>query len=126
MKATLITLGMVLIVAVGILTIKKHYFFQPLYLVKADYSGGMCPNGPCSSSRVIYKSNNSDLQELINQTDFNEIRKVKFTELCPTAYDGSKVLYTFYTSHGIEQIDTCVTKVNPNSPLFQTTQERLH
>jgi hypothetical protein len=59
------------------------------------------------------------LTELIATTDFAAIRAHPFTGTCPVAFDGQEVVYEFTTTSGIERIESCVTEVDPDHPLFE-------
>ena len=106
--------------------------------------GGLCQYGGCwseihvkdngewefksgdrekSVSGQINKTKSLELTQLINSTEFNKLRESKFTGLCPTAYDGSENLYTFYTKNGTEEIRSCVTQIDPDWPLFKNVSE---
>jgi hypothetical protein len=74
------------------------------------------PNGDITGTIAIEKMN--ILADIIEKTDFEEMRKAPFAGTCPTAFDGQQIVYTFFTSHGIEKIDSCKTQINENSPLF--------
>lgn len=97
-------------------------------------SGGMCPDGACWGEQ-IYRNNGNvivnksekftlkrdevqKLKNLIINEDFNAIKSRPFTQMCPTAYDGSASTYYFYTPHGIERIGSCEFEINYKDPLF--------
>lgn len=103
-------------------------------LLQISYSGGLCPNGPCSSTTTILKDGSflvdnklktkiseqeiNELQSLITNTNFESIKAVKFTGVCPTAFDGPEITYIFYTSKVQETIASCQVKIDLKSPLF--------
>jgi hypothetical protein len=97
--------------------------------------GGLCRTGmECSSIVLIMRdkrivvdgkvkdvmpeSNFASLAAQINNTNFAEIKKKKFTGTCPTAYDATEAIYTFATANGIEVIKSCETEIDPHNPLF--------
>lgn len=109
-------------------------------------TGGLCPHGGCSSKITIkkdgtftqeegdgkIKSGNlgvnavKNLQTLIESSNYSSLRSTPFTEMCPTAYDGSELTYKFQTSHGEEIISSCQTKIDSSSPLFKEVQNILN
>jgi len=106
-------------------------------LLKVEDKGGQCSYGACYSQIFInnngsylYKEGNGDelkgafskneideLGKLIKEANFNFIKSKKFTGLCPTAYDGSELIYTFYPQNEI--ISSCEFEIDENSPLFK-------
>lgn len=59
------------------------------------------------------------LENLIDGADFESMKEKKFTDICPTAYDGSESIFTFYTLNGEVRISSCETNIDDNSPLFK-------
>jgi hypothetical protein len=110
-------------------------------LLKITRTGGLCPYGGChqelildtegaytltdgdtlTQQGIIDKSKISQLAEVINHANFNQIKAQPYTGICPTAYDGSEVTYTFCTSKGIESISSCKIAIDEHQPLFQLT-----
>ncbi len=110
-------------------------------------TGGLCANGPCGGLLMIYdegmcipanavkndtkkapclrKTDIKDLIELIEQTDFSKLRIGPFTGMCPTAYDGHRAIYVFYTSQGEEVLDTCKDNIDFKAPFFNMLNEIL-
>jgi hypothetical protein len=80
--------------------------------------------GPTSEG-VLTAAQMAELRDLVEQTDFEAIRAVTFTELCPTAYDGQESIYTFYTSHGEEVLSSCESQIDTNLPLFRWIEELI-
>lgn len=114
-------------------------------ILRVTQDGGLCPYGGCFSEKIV-KSNGGwtmiegekepkmgtikkedifRIYKLANETNFIEIRKHLFTETCPSAYDGPHYVYTFLTQRGEEQIDSCITQIDENSPLFVEVRELL-
>jgi len=106
--------------------------------------GGLCPGGVvCQSELTIfadgtYLAVHDDMSEsrgqlnpgkvealvdIIRQTDFEAVRARPFTGTCPTAYDGQESVFAFYTGSGVEEVDSCQTEIDSNSPLFRSLQE---
>jgi hypothetical protein len=112
-------------------------------LVRVKTEGGLCQTGLCVSEVVVYtdglvevvspvkktrtisKSKVENLKKEIDTTDFKKIMAVPFTDVCPMAYDGNRVTYTFYTSRGIKNFDSCTVSVDVSSRLFSTLLELL-
>lgn len=111
-------------------------------LLTVQASGGLCQYGGCSSKTTIRKDGTfavesgdgetksgnvsvNTLQGLIEKSDYTALRKAPFVDVCPTAYDGTKFIYTFQTSHGEEIIDSCQTKIATSHPLFREIQRIL-
>lgn len=108
-------------------------------IVSIKAHGGLCPYGECSAQQEIFKDgiyklidgtghekkasidqgDTRRLVDLIEKTDFQQIKSHPFKEICPTAYDGQEVLYSFYTSHGVEEIGSCQYQIDENDPLFK-------
>lgn len=105
-------------------------------LLKIETSGGLCPGNVTCSSRISIQSDGSwitdsntkgkislskieKLENLIDSTDFAAMKEKKFTDTCPTAYDGQESIYTFYTLSGEERISSCETEIDNNAPLFK-------
>lgn len=106
--------------------------------------GGLCPGGEvCQSELTIFADGTylvvhddmsgsrgqlnpgkvEALVEIIRQTDFEAVRARPFTGTCPTAYDGQESVFAFYTGGGVEEVDSCQTEIDSNSPLFRSLQE---
>ncbi|HEY9828205.1 MAG TPA: hypothetical protein V6D19_22430 [Stenomitos sp.] len=110
-------------------------------LLDMTYEGGMrlCTQSDClprlqlktdgtyeatsgTGTRSAGKISQRDLtqfKQAIAQTNFTDVRSHPFTDTCPIAYDGTKTIYRFYVSAQIQQIDSCVVKVDPKHPLFR-------
>ena len=111
----------------------------PAPLLKIIMTGGLCPYGGCSveldidsdgaftvreggalmQQGVTDKARISHLIEYVNKANFNTIKAQPFTDICPAAYDGSEMTYTFHTSHGVETISSCEVVIDDHQPLFQ-------
>jgi hypothetical protein len=106
--------------------------------------GGLCPGGVvCQSELTIFADGtylvvHDDMSEsggqlnpgkvealvdIIRQTDFEAVRARPFTGTCPTAYDGQESVFAFYTESGVEEVDSCQTEIDSNSPLFRSLLE---
>lgn len=114
-------------------------------LLIVEATGGLCQEG-CFSKITLKKdgvftqeegdgktkSGNlgvnavKNLQTLIESSNYSSLRSTPFTEMCPTAYDGSELTYKFQTSHGEEIIDSCKTKIDSSSSLFKEVQNILN
>jgi hypothetical protein len=107
-------------------------------LVSVETRGGHCVAGTCGSIVVLDSDGRArtaaeppielgtvpsedvtGLVALIEATDFEAIRAHPFTGTCPVAFDGQEVVYEFTTSDGVERIESCVTEVDPQHPLFE-------
>ena len=113
-------------------------------LLKVENKGGRCSYGACYSQIFInnngsylYNEGNGnelkgtfskneidELGKLIKEANFNFIKSKKFTGLCPTAYDGSELIYTFYPQSEI--ISSCEFEIDENSPLFKLIEKLLN
>lgn len=58
------------------------------------------------------------IKAALAEADFAAIKAVPFTDICPVAYDGQEVIYTFYTEGGEEVIAGCEVQIDPAHPLF--------
>lgn len=99
----------------------------PLYTVaSAKASGGMCPDGECTSEveilsdgRVIAKNGTdrylgamskfdlSELQDAVEDIDMTSLPARGADYTCPVAYDGQKVVFSFYGDEEPKVIDSC-------------------
>lgn len=107
-------------------------------LLGVVWQGGLCPYGMCGMEVIFYQdgsfdvSNSSgegwegmieaavlvDLRREIESTDFDVIRSKRFTDMCPTAYDGAELIYTFYAPGGIQVISSCEYVIDGDLELF--------
>ena len=108
-------------------------------VVTIETRGGECPNGPCGSviaieadgrvhqlqptNRVIGQAPSDLLEALrieIDRANFPLIESRRFTDTCPTAYDGQETIYVFSHLMGSawERIASCEVAIDPNHPLF--------
>ncbi len=111
-------------------------------LVSWMVRGGLCASGSCLSSLTIFADGRyvsihgsgslqragmverrllMQLRHAIMQTNFHAIRSHRFSGTCPTAYDGTEVIYTFYTTHPRQVLSSCQV-VFPHNFLFQLLQ----
>ncbi len=56
----------------------------------------------------------------IDQANFPLIASRRFTDMCPTAYDGQETIYVFAAGigTGFERIASCEVEIDPGHPLF--------
>lgn len=114
-------------------------------LLSVLQQGGLCIEGICNREVIIYhdstyevKYGNGDhtegsfsaervntLRGLIATADFELMRAVPFTDVCPTAYDGIEIIYTFYINGGVEIISSCAYVIDVNSSIFAAIFELL-
>lgn len=114
---------------------------QHKVVLRIHATGGLCPYGACHSELFIYDNGAGLLREgpeekpftitpeelielvtLIKTTDFDDLRKDKFTGMCPTAYDGAAFTYSFSTPHGEEILGSCEHVIDAQRPLFKVIQ----
>jgi hypothetical protein len=115
------------------------------YLLKIEYRGGLCHYGECYAYIAIYKDGTvihadqpnvetksqldsaliADLTTLIENANYAALRAVEFTGLCPTAVDGTEIIYTFYPHGKLEAISTCQFEIDFKQPLFSKLNELL-
>jgi|GEM_PF-5288413 len=104
-------------------------------LVIIRNEGGLCVYGGCWSEATIFTDGTWEYEdgqgvfvegqldkyyvdEIILQVANIEFKVAKahlFTDTCPTAYDGQKSIYTFYTELGKETVDSCITDLSKTS-----------
>jgi hypothetical protein len=107
-------------------------------LVYVYRTGGLCPYGGCFGEQKIYKNGTYELSEgdgskkeihlseenikelnsLLASTDFVNLKTKPFHDICPTAYDGGRWIYYFYTKEDVIRIDSCETIIDWNNSLF--------
>lgn len=118
---------------------------QSSTILVIQINGGLCIYGECFSQITIKKDGTfatedgdgkkktgalgvnvvNKLKNLIDSSDYNTLRRTPFTDICPTAYDGSEFTYKFQTSHGEEIIGSCITKIDLSSSLLKEIQNVL-
>lgn len=107
-------------------------------LLGVVWQGGLCPYGMCGMEVIFYQDGSFDvtnssgegwegiiedavlvnLRREIENADFDMIRSRPFTDMCPTAYDGAELIYTFYASEGVEVISSCEYVIDGDLELF--------
>ena len=107
-------------------------------LIKIESGGGRCFDGPCYSKLIIFEdgsynlsdsnkqvkignidfTNLSELKQLIDTSNFDDIKSRIFTGTCPTAYDGPVNVYTFFFDDSLESISDCKYELNYSTGLF--------
>src|SRR5690606_16984574 len=96
-----------------------------LYTLSADGTTTYMRGDGLTASDHLSDEELSALSEAIASADYDALRSVPFTDICPPAYDGSQVIYTFYTTAGAEVIDACEFVIDENAPLFQSVSRIL-
>lgn len=96
-------------------------------VAKVERVGGLCTYGACHLEVTLYDTGTvvavdgagqlevgsvhsptiSRLQAEISTADYIALQAEPFTGTCPTAYDGSEMIYTFYTLLGPQTIASC-------------------
>jgi hypothetical protein len=109
-------------------------------LAKLEITGGRCVYGECKAEMVIFTDATftkqdglqegpngkvstaavSDIRQGIIAANFIEIRKNKFTGVCPKAYDDSEYVYTFYADSGEEVVRSCEHQIDLTADPFKT------
>jgi hypothetical protein len=108
-------------------------------IVTIETRGGECPSGACASmiaieadgrvhqlrpTELVIGAVPSELLEAlrieIDRANFPLIESRRFTDTCPTAYDGQETIYVFSAALGgaFERIASCEVAIDPNHPLF--------
>lgn len=89
-------------------------------------SGGLCRQGLCQSETILYgdgrfgedtqfsKSEVSELRSLIAESDLRNDLVPAVDYLCPSAYDGSDISYSFPSKYDSDVFTLC-TYENPES-----------
>lgn len=65
------------------------------------------------------------LTEAIEATDYEAIRSQPFTGICPVAYDGQELIYTFYQEAAVERLASCQYELDDELPLFTVLADIL-
>jgi len=102
-------------------------------------NGGLCPEGAChyetkvtmdgkftsgnGASATLTVEELNHFKQIINTTDFEKIRAVPFTDICPAAYDGPWLIFTFYTTHGEERLDSCESLIDDTTEPFKIIEQ---
>lgn len=115
-------------------------------LLQVSFHGGMVPSGNTghrefvvtrdgkySTSGDVDRKRKGQLQSaelnelirLINEADFVALRSKQFTGMCPTAFDGEELTYSFHTRTGVETIASCKVEIDAKAPLFIKVAEIL-
>jgi|GEM_PF-2315228 len=119
--------------------------YEPEKILSVVAEGGLCPGSvTCRSVLDIYSDGafayDGDryehvldvrrLETLIENADFEGIKQKPFVGTCPSAYDGSQVIYHFYLGSDEEVVDACRVAVDLTDPLFveieNLKREALH
>lgn len=106
-------------------------------LVTVEAHGGHCPEGECrrvfaiESDGLVHQLEPHDVEvyrvsektidayrAALSITDFKVLRSRPFTGDCPTAFDGTELIYTFATPSGPERIASCEVEIDRQAPLF--------
>lgn len=105
-------------------------------LVKIDYRGGVCPNGKiCATTKVITKDavyykdgvkvsnvNKNDVAKIkieMEKMDWVQLKSKVKTTGCDLER-VQEIVYTFYTSKGLQAISNCQHDFDVTLPLFRT------
>jgi hypothetical protein len=113
-------------------------------LFSVETRGGMCAPGPCGTIIFVERDGRvhqaakppndlgivppatlAVLDAAIRTTDFAALRSHRFTEQCPTAFDGQELVFEFGAPGGVQRIATCEVAVDLRSPLFATALSAL-
>jgi hypothetical protein len=105
-------------------------------LASRSYVGGLCADGPCSSSFVVrgdgtWVATDTDvivdrgsvptaiLNDLATATATTALLSApEFTGTCPTAFDGVEVTYAWTSPEGVtHELSACDRAVPPDDPL---------
>lgn len=112
-------------------------------LLRVETTGGLCVYGGCGTDLTINRDGTlrfaradgavrttrlnaealEQLQNAIARADFGRILSVPFNDICPIAYDGQQVIYTFYTDQGAILVDSCAVVVDPEASPFAEIHE---
>jgi len=115
-------------------------------LVKLIVSGGLCPEGPCGSSIEIRRDGTLLVEDnegtyvreigdkdrlnrlitILGSVNLEGLEARKFTGTCPTAFDGQKSVYEFYTSEELVVIDSCEYVVDIEKPVYHAIWEIIN
>lgn len=115
-------------------------------LVDIDAHGGLCVQGACRTVTTIERSGRvtvtsggaapvsqaidpgaiAALAAAVDAADYARITAVPFDDLCPTAYDGQELTYTFHpTGRQPVTFSSCEVAVDPADPLFRAVDAVL-
>lgn len=106
------------------------------YVLRIRARGGDCPYGDCGDT--TYRADGSVTSGVgerktegkvdralvdavaaeIAKADFTAIKAKKFTDVCPSAYDGIEHVYNFTTAQGDQEISSCTYALDDTHPLF--------
>jgi len=142
MRAALVTLVTLVVVVLAACGGAASTAAGPL--VSVETRGGECFAAPCGMTvyldsdgtvHAAAKPPNTlgtvpsdqlhDLATLIATTDFAAIRARPFTGVCPTAFDGQEIVFTFAAPSGPQRIATCEVDVDFGLPLFVAVSTAL-
>ena len=114
-------------------------------LLTVTYTGGLCVYGACGAEYTVTMDGTitytrgdgtnrnaqitdeelATLAEAIATADYEALMSEPFTDVCPIAYDGQEVIYTFVTPTGEKIIDSCVHVIQEDAELFRVVNELL-
>ncbi len=87
--------------------------------VKADGSFTATDSTGAQKKGTVDAAHVAELTQQIAATDFAQLKAQPFTGICPLAFDGQELIYTFHTVSGPQTIASCTVGIDENSPLFQ-------
>lgn len=100
-------------------------------------SGGLCREGMCHSEAILYgdgrfgedtqfsKAEVDELRSLIAASDLRNDLVPAVDYLCPSAYDGSDVSYSFPSKYGDEKFTLCTYENPEGNELIGYLQDLL-
>lgn len=107
-------------------------------VLTVQYRGGLCPYGLCQTtvhiaddgSYLVVDGDGSQrdgtvsvdaieaLSIAIERANFDALRSRRFTDVCPSAYDGQEVIYTFLQRGQDETLSSCEWVIDDRAELF--------
>lgn len=113
-------------------------------LVTVETRGGLCGDGPCGVTTAIERDGRVHvvapraadlgilpdglrvaLAQAVGSADFNRLASRRFAGDCPTAFDGTEIIYTFATPNGPVRLGSCDVLIDPTDPLFRAVDSAL-
>jgi hypothetical protein len=113
-------------------------------LLTVESRGGLCPDGLCR--RVVEIDSDGTIRRLVPRTavvgqlaapfierltteiaraEFSRLEQRPFVGVCPVAFDGQEIVYTFHLPAGDHVIASCKVEVDPEDPLFSAADAAI-
>ncbi len=114
-------------------------------LARVTRTGGLCPEGACFTTIEIMQGGEvlvkdaaadfprkqkigdsarlTDFLEAFSTTNFDTLKDREFEGTCPTAFDGQKTVYEFFTKPTVVVVDSCEHEIDREAPIYRSLEK---